>query len=107
LRDAATLLRPPLITEGDEGALALRALSDLHDLFRPRAPRTAAKVVFYAAQVQRASAPLLRAVATDAERWAAKLELEPQSGPGPAAGVGGLPLGGGDTREKPHVVELS
>lgn len=104
LRDAATLLRPPLVAEGDEGALALRALSDLHVLFKPRAPRTAAKIVFYAAQVQRASAPLLRVVAADAERWAAKLDLEPQSG----LGDGGLPLGGGgDTRERPRIVELS
>ncbi|KAI9459657.1 hypothetical protein BJY52DRAFT_354098 [Lactarius psammicola] len=111
LRDVATLLRPPFITEDDEGALALRALSDLHDLFKPRAPRTAAKIVFYAAQVQRAPAPLLRTVAADAERWAARLELEPQSEPGPVAGEevgGGLPLGGGgDTRKKPHIVELS
>ncbi|KAH9164514.1 hypothetical protein EDB89DRAFT_2139871 [Lactarius sanguifluus] len=107
LRDAATLLRPPLVAEGDEGALALRALSDLHDLFTPRAPRTAAKIVFYAAQMQRASAPHLRAVTADAERWAGKLELESQSRPGPAAVdvvVGGPPFGG-DTREKPRIVE--
>ncbi|KAF8262240.1 hypothetical protein EI94DRAFT_1688271 [Lactarius quietus] len=57
LRDAATLLRPPLVAEGDEGVPALRALSDLHELFKSRAPRTAAKVVFYAAQVQYTSAP--------------------------------------------------
>ncbi|KAI9432066.1 hypothetical protein H4582DRAFT_1858253 [Lactarius indigo] len=108
LRDAATLLRPPLVAEDDdEGALALRALSDLHDLFKPRAPRTAATIVFYAAQVQRASTPILRAVAADAERWAGKLELESHSRPGPAAGeeVGGPPLGS-DTREKPRIVEL-
>jgi len=55
---------------------ALRALSDLHALFKLRAPRTAAKVMFYAAQVGRGSAPLLRGLAADAERWAAKLERE-------------------------------
>jgi hypothetical protein len=55
---------------------ALRALSDLHALFKLRAPRTAAKVVFYAAQVRRVSAPFLRGLAADAERWAAKLERE-------------------------------
>ncbi|KAN0130040.1 hypothetical protein V8E53_012194 [Lactarius tabidus] len=110
LRDAATLLRPPLVAENDEGALALRALSDLHELFKPRAPRTAAKIVFYAAQVQLASAPLLRAVAADAERWATKLEFEPQLGQANAAEevAGGLQFGGGgDTREKPRIVELS
>ena len=87
--------------------LALRALSDLHDLFEPHAPRTAAKIVFYAAQVQRASAPLLRAVAADAERWAVKLELEAQLRLGPTVGeeedkVGGLV----DTGKKPLAVEL-
>jgi hypothetical protein len=110
LRDVATLLLPPLVAEGDEGAPALRALSDLHELFKPHAPRTAAKVVFYAAQVQRASAPLLRAVAADAERWAAKLELEPQLGQATAAEdvAGGLQFSGGrDTREKPRIVEQS
>ncbi|KAH9046966.1 hypothetical protein EDB83DRAFT_2523233 [Lactarius deliciosus] len=107
LRDAATLLRPPLIAEGDEGALALRALSDLHDLFKPRAPRTAAKIVFYAAQVQRASAPLLRAVTADAERWAGKLESQSQSRPGSTeVDVVGPPFGG-DTGEKPRIVELA
>ena len=84
----------------------LRALSDLHELFKPRAPRTAAKIVFYAAQVQRTSAHLLRVVATDAERWAAKLELEPQLGQATAADEGAGRLGGGDTREKPRIVEL-
>jgi hypothetical protein len=114
LRDAAKLLRPPLVVaeEGDEGPLALRALSDLHDLFKPRAPRTAAKIVFYAAQVQQrpSTAAVLRVVSADAERWAAKVELESQSRMGPAAEevVGGVPLGdGGTTREKPRIVELS
>ncbi|KAH8997186.1 hypothetical protein EDB86DRAFT_2916142 [Lactarius hatsudake] len=106
LRDAATLLRPPLVTEGDEGALALRALSDLHDLFKPRAPRTAAKIVFYAAQVQRASAPLLRVVTADAERWAGKLESQSRLGPTEMDVVRGPPFGG-DTREKPRIVELA
>ena len=32
--------------------------------------------MFYAAQVRRASAPVLRALGADAERWAAKLEEE-------------------------------
>ncbi|KAH9988959.1 hypothetical protein BJV77DRAFT_720096 [Russula vinacea] len=36
---------------------ALRALSDLHALFKPRSPRTAAKIVFYAAQVHRRPRP--------------------------------------------------
>ena len=57
LRDAATLLRPPLVAEDQEDCVqALRALSDLHALFKPRSPRTAAKIVFYAAQVHRPSA---------------------------------------------------
>ena len=108
LRDAATLLRPPFVAEStDDGAPVLRALSDLHELFKPRAPRTAAKIVFYAAQVQRTSAHLLRVVATDAGRWAAKLELEPQLGQAtPAADEGAGRLGGGDTRERPRIVEL-
>ena len=80
LHDAATLLCPPLIAE-DEGECvpALRALSDLHALFKPRSPRTAAKIVFYAAQVHRASASasfLLRGLQADVERWATKLEKE-------------------------------
>jgi hypothetical protein len=76
LRDAATLLHPPLITEDDETVLTLRALSDLHALFKPRSTRIAAKIVFYAAQVRRASAPFLRSLAADVERWATKLEKE-------------------------------
>ena len=58
---------------------ALRALSDLYALFKPRSPRTAAKIVFYAAQVHRASASasfLLRGLQADVERWATKLEKE-------------------------------
>jgi hypothetical protein len=70
------LLRPPLVTEDDGTALALRALSDLHALFKPRAPRTAAKIVFYAAQVRRASVLFLRSFVAEVERWAAKLEKE-------------------------------
>jgi hypothetical protein len=76
LRDAATLLHPPLITEDDETVLTLRALSDLHALFKPRSTRIAAKIVFYAAQVRRASAPFLRSLAADVERWATKFEKE-------------------------------
>jgi hypothetical protein len=83
LRDAATLLRPPLITVAeDEEELcvpALRALSDLHTLFKPRSARTAAKIMFYAAQVHRASASasfLLRGLQADVERWAMRLEKE-------------------------------
>lgn len=81
LRDAATLLRTPLITveENEECVPALRVLSDLHALFEPRSPRTAAKIVFYAAQVHRTSASasfLLRGLQADVERWAEKLEKE-------------------------------
>ena len=84
LRDAATLLHPPpLVTENSDEAVpaALRALSDLHAVFKPRDPRTAAKVVFYAAQVRRASAPFLRGLGVDAERWAARLEKEADGRP--------------------------
>lgn len=86
LRDAATLLRPPLVAvaEDDEGCVpALRALSDLHALFKPRSPRTAAKITFYAAQVHRASTSasfLLRGLQADVERWAMKLEKEQGEG---------------------------
>ena len=65
--------------EGEECVPALRALSDLHALFKPRSPRTAAKIVFYAAQVHRTFASasfLLRGLQADAERWADKLEKE-------------------------------
>lgn len=60
---------------------ALRALSDLYTVFKPRDPRTAAKVMFYAAQVRRASAPFLRGLGADAERWAARLEKEADEKP--------------------------
>ncbi|KAI0256566.1 hypothetical protein BJV78DRAFT_289878 [Lactifluus subvellereus] len=112
LHDAATLLRPPLVTEDDGMALALRALSDLHALFRPRAPRTAAKIMFYAAQVRRASAPALRALAADVEHWAAKLKKEGEGGrngeqeEAAAREVSGINHGH-DSREKPLIVELS
>jgi hypothetical protein len=81
LRDAATLLRPPLIAveENEECVPALRALSDLHALFEPHSPRTAAKIMFYAAQVHRTSESasfLLRGLQADVERWAEKLEKE-------------------------------
>jgi hypothetical protein len=81
LRDAATLLRLPLIAveENEECVPALRALSDLHALFKPRSPRTAAKIVFYVAQVHHMSASasfLLRGLQADVERWAEKLEKE-------------------------------
>ncbi len=81
LRDAATLLRLPLVAveEDEECVPALRALSDLHALFKPRSPRTAAKIVFYAAQVHRIAASasfLLRGLQADVERWAEKLEKE-------------------------------
>jgi hypothetical protein len=81
LRDAATLLRLPLIAveENEECVPALRALSDLHALFKPRSPRAAAKIVFYAAQVHHMSASasfLLRGLQADVERWAEKLEKE-------------------------------
>ena len=80
LRDAATLLCPPLVAEDEEACVpALRALSDLHAVFKPRSPRTAAKIIFYAAQVHRVSASdsfLLRGLQADVERWATKLEKE-------------------------------
>jgi hypothetical protein len=85
LRDAATLIRPPLISveENEECVPALRVLSDLHALFKPSSPRTAAKIVFYAAQVHRTSASasfLLRGLQADVERWAEKLEKEGKEG---------------------------
>jgi hypothetical protein len=75
------LIRAPLIAvEGNEECVpALRALSDLHALFEPRSPRTAAKIMFYAAEVQRASVSasfLLRGLQADVGRWAEKLERE-------------------------------
>jgi len=81
LRDAATLLRSPLIAaeENEECVPALRVLSDLHALFKPHSPRTAAKIVFYTAQVYRTSASasfLLRGLQADVERWAEKVEKE-------------------------------
>ncbi len=117
LRDAATMLRPPpLVTEDDDEEsmpvpvpAALRALSDLHALFKPRDPRTAAKAVFYAAQVRRASAPFLRGLGADAERWAARLEGEEGAG----SEVGAQELVERLTpertrgREAPRIVELS
>jgi hypothetical protein len=97
---------------------ALRALSDLYALFnsKPRDPRAAAKVVFYAARVRRAPASLLRVVGADAERWAAKLEEEGDGGGGDAkrAGLGSevvvgtaRELGEAQGRETPLIVELS
>lgn len=110
LRDAATLLRSPLVTEDDDdgSVLALRALSDLHALFKARAPRTAAKVLFYAAQVHRASAPLLRGLCADVERWAAKLEQEGdgERAAGEAVAATRTKMVD-DTRETPLIVELS
>lgn len=75
------LLRTPLIAvEGDEECVpALRVLSDLHALFKPRSPHTAAKIVFYAAQVHRTTASasfLLRSLQADVEHWAEKVEKE-------------------------------
>ena len=120
LRDAATMLRPPpLVTEYDDDesmpvpvpvSAALRALSDLHALFKPRDPRTAAKTVFYAAQVRRASAPFLRGLGADAERWAAKLEGE--EGAGLEEGAQESPVERLTPertrgREAPRIVELS
>ena len=114
LHDAATLLHPPLVTEDDGMPLALRALSDLHALFKPRAPRTAAKIVFYLAQVRRASAPVLRAVAADVERWAAKLKKEGEGGrngeqeeAAAQESFGSHGLLHDDSREKPLITELS
>lgn len=71
----------PLIAveENEECVPALRALSDLHALFKPGSPRTAAKIAFYAAQVHRTSKSasfLLLGLQVDVERWAEKLEKE-------------------------------
>src|SRR5712692_7562723 len=85
LRDAASLLRAPLVTVAEDNndekecMPALRALSDLHALFKLRSPRTAAKIEFYAAQVHRMSTSasfLLRGLQADVERWAEKFEVE-------------------------------
>lgn len=65
--------------ENEECVPALRVLSDLHALFKPRSPHTAAKIVFYAAQVHRTSASasfLLRGLQADVDRWAEKVEKE-------------------------------
>jgi len=117
LRDAATLLHSPLVVAEDEDSEpvpALRALSDLHAVFAPSAPRAAAKVMFYAAHVHRASAPFLRALGADAERWAAKLEREGESGVVLVADAAsssqkqvGQQVPRDDRREAPLVVELS
>jgi hypothetical protein len=112
LRDAATILHPPpLVTEDDDGdgesvpvPAALRALSDLHALFKPCDPRTAAKAVFYAAQVRRASAPFLRGLGADMERWAVKLEREEE---GTQELVERLTPERTRGREAPRIVELS
>ncbi|KAI0297604.1 hypothetical protein B0F90DRAFT_882724 [Multifurca ochricompacta] len=116
LRDAATFLRPKLVAEqaddddNDDGGEALtavgalRALSDLHALFEPSSPRVAAKVVFYAAQVRRASAAILRALAADVERWAVKLEEEGKKGNEEVSGLGG---GGDDTAVREGVDRIS
>ena len=88
--------------EGDEFVPgALRALSDLHALFdsKPRDPRVAAKVVFYAARVRRAPASLLRALGADAERWAAKLEDEGEGEGGGDVKRAGSEVALGTTRE--------
>jgi hypothetical protein len=72
--------------------------------------------VFYAAQVRRASALVLRSLAADVERWAAKLEKE-----GEGEGESERTLAGAqevvhsdsdklahdEPREKPLIVELS
>jgi len=119
LRDAATFLRPPPLVseEGDEFVPgALRALSDLHALFdsKPRDPRVAAKVVFYAARVRRAPASLLRALGADAERWAARLEEEGEARGSDAMRAGSEVVGTtrelgearAQGRETPLIVEL-
>lgn len=128
LRDAATLLRPPLVAvaevEGEwECVPALRALSDLHALFKPRSPRTAAKIMFYAAQVHCVSSSasfLLRGLQADVERWAMKLEKEEdEEEDEKRRGAGadhGIPMTTTETRkivldrpppnERPSIIEL-
>ncbi|KAJ7248640.1 hypothetical protein B0H12DRAFT_1123553 [Mycena haematopus] len=69
LRDAATLLRPSLVVDADDGPAgphtrALRALGDLHVLFRARA-HVAHKITFYAAFV-----------VAEGDAYGATLELE-------------------------------
>jgi hypothetical protein len=70
--------------------------------------------MFYAANMHRASAPFLRALGADAERWAAKLEREGESGVVLLADAAsssqkqvGQQVPRDDRREAPLVVELS
>jgi hypothetical protein len=119
LRDASRLLRSPLVAdaedEDDACVPALRALSDLHALFKPRSPRTAAKIMFYAAQVHRASTSssfLLRGLQADVERWAMKLEKEDGGGErqnGTAAADNGISMSTTETKknDRPFIVEVS
>ena len=96
---------------------ALRALSDLHALFKPRSPRTAAKIMFYAAQVHRASTSasfLLRGLQADVERWATKLEEEGEGERrhGTAAADNGISVTTTETKRnvlanRPFIVEIS
>ena len=86
---AASATQGP-IAEGSEGA---RTLSDLHDMFKPRA-------------LQRASAPPFRAAAADAEQLGSEVRALAAIG---VACVGEVVIGGpGDAQVKPHhVVKLS
>ncbi|ETW79035.1 hypothetical protein HETIRDRAFT_104350 [Heterobasidion irregulare TC 32-1] len=135
LRDAATLLAPRRVSvvgfindddddddDGDGGAPARedppadppaspasRALSDLHALFRPAHPSVAAKVLFYAAQVQGAPPPVLAALAAEVGAKARRVEAESLVGAGVAAGAGatlGRPGSGDGGRPKKAVVTL-
>ena len=116
------LLRPPLVAdaEDEEDACvpALRALSDLHALFKSRSSRTAAKIMFYAAQLHRVSASasfLLRGLQADVERWATKLEKEEGEGERrreTAAADNGISMTTTETKrnvlpDKPFIVEIS
>ena len=122
LRDASMLLRPPLVAdaEDEEDACvpASRALSDLHALFKSRSPRTAAKIMFYAAQMHRVSASasfLLRGLQADVERWATKLEKEEGEGERrreTAAADNGVSMTTTETKrnavpDRPFIVEIS
>ena len=135
LRDAATLLAPQRVSivefiindddDDDNGgggaparedppadppaSPASRALSDLHALFRPAHPSVAAKVLFYAAQVQGVPPPVLAALADEVGAQARGVEAESLTGAGVTAGAGatlGRPVSGDGGQPKKALVTL-